>query len=527
MAGQYHKLERTENVERNVVFGLLNKTLALVLPFIVRTVLIYRFGAEYLGLNSVFSSVLQVLSLAELGFGAALTYSMYEPIAKNDHKLICAYLNTYRKVYFMVGCIILVGGLIAMPFLPHLVHDAVIPGDLNIYLWFSAFLADVVISYWLYAFKMSIPIAFQRDDLLSKVDMGIMTIRSILQLILLMTSTNFYLYLLAFPVTTILRNFWISAMVDKRFPEYKPEGKISTEQNADLRQRVRGLLVNKICITSRNGIDSVCISAFLGLTIAGIYHSYFYVLNALVAISQILMTAMTPGVGNSLVIEPREKNYADMRRFNFMYMIIAGWASICMLCLYQPFVRVWIGEKLMLSNPAVIALCLYFYMLKMGDMRWVYTEAAGLWWECRHLMVIETAANIILNIVLVKLWGVVGIIVATIISLLFINFFGSTRIVFNHYFKNGKLFEFFADHLRYFVVTLIITVVTYAACRGAGTLVSGGKWAQFLIRIPISAILPIPLYYLLYCRTNEFKEAFAWAKTKIPKRFIRSSRSSS
>ena len=248
-------------------------------------------------------------------------------------------------------------------------------------------------------------------------------------------------------------------------------------------------------------------------------------LNALVAISQILMTAMTPGVGNSLVIESREKNYADMRRFNFMYMIIAGWASICMLCLYQPFVRVWIGEKLMLSNPAVIALCLYFYMLKMGDMRWVYTEAAGLWWECRHLMVIETVANIILNIVLVKLWGVVGIIVATIISLLFINFFGSTRIVFNHYFKNGKLFEFFADHLRYFVVTLIITVITYAACRGAGTLISGGKWAQFLIRIPISAILPVPLYYLLYCRTHEFKEAFAWAKRKIPKRFTRSSRS--
>lgn len=210
-----------------------------------------------------------------------------------------------------------------------------------------------------------------------------------------------------------------------------------------------------------------------------------------------------------------------MRRFNFMYMIIAGWASICMLCLYQPFVRVWIGEKLMLSNAAVVCLCLYFYMLKMGDMRWVYTEAAGLWYECRHLMVIETVANIVLNVVLVKIWGVVGIILATIISLLFINFFGSTRIVFKHYFANGKIHEFFVDHLRYFLVTLAITLVTYAACRGAGALVPDGKWAQFLIRIPISTLLPIVLYFVLYGRTSEFKEAYTWGKSKLPERIAK------
>ena len=518
MSEEFRKLERTENVKRNVSFGLINKVVALLLPFIVRTVLIYKFGVDYLGLNSVFSSILQVLSLAELGFGTAVVFSLYEPIARDDTETICAYLNTYRKVYLVMGGVVLALGLIIMPFLPFLVRGRVIPGDLNLYLWYFVFLSDAVISYLLYAYKMCIPTAFQRDDLLSRIDIAIMTIKSVLQILVLLYSRNFYLYLIMFPITTVLRNFMISAVVSKKFPEYTARGSISKEQSADLRKRVGGLMINRVCMISRNGIDSVCISAFLGLTITGIYHSYFYVLNALVGISMILGTAMTPGVGNSIVTDTREKNYTDMRRFNYLYMIIAGWASVCMLCLYQPFVRVWLGEKLMLSNAAVIALSLYFYVLKMVDMRTVYSEAAGLWWDFRYMMIIEAIANIALNIILVRAWGVVGIISSTIISLIFANFLGSSGILFKQYFKNGKLGEFFADHARYFLVTAAVTVVTYGACFGASQLVSGSKWGILLVRAVICAVLPAALFFLIYGRTQAFREAVGWVKRKVLKR---------
>ena len=395
MSRQYYKLRRTENVKRNVRFGILWRIVSLFMPFLVRTVLIYRFGAEYLGLNSVFTSVLQVLNLAEMGFGTAIVYSLYKPIAEKDTDSICAYLQAFRKIYRFIGTVILGIGLLLMPVLPYLVRDTVIPGNLNLYLWYLIFLLDSVVSYILFGYKTCLPSAFQRNDLLNKVDMGTMIVKSIVQIMLLQFTRNFYLYLVAFPLFTILRNMLISYMVSKEYPTYTCRGKISELQKADLKKRVSGLMIFKLCITSRNGIDSVCISALLGLALTGMYNNYYYVLSTLVGVSMILCTGMIPGIGNSIVTETREKNYADMRQFNFMYMMIAGWASACMLCLCQPFMRIWAGEALMLPNSVVFLLCLYFYLLKMGDMRWVYAEAAGLWWECRYYMIVETVVNIV------------------------------------------------------------------------------------------------------------------------------------
>ena len=209
MSRQYYKLRRTENVKRNVRFGILWRIVSLFMPFLVRTVLIYRFGAEYLGLNSVFTSVLQVLNLAEMGFGTAIVYSLYKPIAEKDTDSICAYLQAFRKIYRFIGTVILGIGLLLMPVLPYLVRDTVIPGNLNLYLWYLIFLLDSVVSYILFGYKTCLPSAFQRNDLLNKVDMGTMIVKSIVQIMLLQFTRNFYLYLVAFPLFTILRNMLI------------------------------------------------------------------------------------------------------------------------------------------------------------------------------------------------------------------------------------------------------------------------------------------------------------------------------
>ena len=111
------KLERTKNAKRNIAFGIINKIVTLFLPFIIRMVMIREIGAEYLGLSSLFSSILQVLNITEFGFSSAVVYSMYKPIADDDNETLCAILNFYRKIYFVIGLIITVLGLIILPFL--------------------------------------------------------------------------------------------------------------------------------------------------------------------------------------------------------------------------------------------------------------------------------------------------------------------------------------------------------------------------------------------------------------------------
>ena len=162
------ELERTANAKRNMVFGFLNRFVSLAMPFINRTVFIYILGAEYLGLNSLFASILQMLSLAELGVGGVIVYHMYEPIARNDRGAICALLRLYRKIYRVIGSVILLVGLLLIPFLPQLIHGDV-PDGVNLYLVYGLYLLNTVISYWFFIYKASIPNAFQRADLVSNI----------------------------------------------------------------------------------------------------------------------------------------------------------------------------------------------------------------------------------------------------------------------------------------------------------------------------------------------------------------------
>lgn len=543
------RFHRSRNVGRNMVFGLLNRCVSLLLPFIVRTVLIYRFGALYLGMNSLLASVFQVLNLAELGFGSAVVYSLYKPVAEGDTETVCAYLGTYRKIYRFVGLVILVAGMAMMPFFPWLVKDSPVPGNMNLFVWYLIFLADAAVSYLLYGYKTAIPSALQREDLLSKINTAVLVCKSFVQMACLLLTNNFYFYLLTSLLFTVLRNLLISRVVDRRYPQYVCRGGISDEQFGELKLLVGGLFLSRVRGISRHAIDSICITVFVSLTMTAVYSNYFLIHSAVISLFGIMTGAMVASVGNSIATESREKNYRDMRRFNFMYMLLAGWAGICMLCLYQPFVRLWMGgalsggtvvagdivaqgavatgetlarvgvdtgESLMLGMPEVVALCLYFYVLKMGDMRWIYHQGAGLWWKARYIVIAEIVCNVVLNILLAKCWGVLGIILATLISLFFVNFIGGAWILFKEYFQNGKLHEFFADQAKYFLVTAVVGVVCFFVCEmltvgiGTGNLDKGVEALYLLLRLLICTVVTVLLYYLVYHRSAQYQEAKDW-----------------
>lgn len=510
------------------MFGFINRFFSLSVPFIIRTIIIYRFGAEFLGMNSLFSSVLQVLSLADFGFGTAIVFSLYHPLAEEDTETVCAYLGTYKKIYRIVGCTILSCGIMVMPLLPYLIKDARIPGNLNLYIWYGIFLLDACVSYLLYGYKTAIPSALQRNDILSRIDTLVLICKTLVQALFLLLSDNFYFYLLSSFFFTIVRNLFVAWAVNKRFPQYKCLGSISKEQVAELTTKVYGILIGRLRWVSRNGIDSVCITSFLGLTMAAIYSNYLCIHGAVVSLSAVVYSAMMASVGNCIAVESREKNYADLRRFNFMYMLLAGWASICFLCLYQPFVRLWVGERLMLHLPEVVALTAYFYVLKMGDMRWVYFEGAGLWWQARYIAAAETLVNICLNILLAKYFGVLGIILATLVSLFFIDFIFNARLLFQQYFCNGKLGEFFSDHIRYFCVTVLIAAPCIYVCNCVTVLIAdlitkaevvtiafASGFLELLIRLLICTLFSVIGYFLFYHHTVQFKDAKAWVEERI------------
>ena len=499
------KLAKAKNAKRNIVAGVANKIITMILPFLVRSVIIYKLSADYLGLNNLFSSILQVLNLSEMGFSNAVVYSMYKPIADNDTKTICALMNFYKKVYRVIGFIVLGIGLLLLPFLGNLINGDY-PQGINIYYLYLFYLANTVLSYWMFAYKNAILNAFQRTDIISNVNTISLGGMYVAQIAILFATKNYYLYVTMMPFFTVLQNLLIAHESTRLYPQYVCEETISINIISGIKKQVSGLMITKLCAVSRNSFASIFVSAFLGLTVTAIYGNYYYVMNAVIAILNVIGNAFLAGVGNSIVTDSCEKNYADLTKINFIYMWLSGWCTACLLCLFQPFMKLWVGEELMFSMPIVILFCIYFYSLEMGVIRGVYSDAAGLWWENRYRAIAESLANIILNYVLGKYFGVAGIIIATLASLLVINFGLGSQIVFKHYFKNGKLKEYFKYHGIYALVTLIVCSVTYFMT----SILTLDGILGLVVRFVICCIVPNILYVAIYYRTRNYSNAIPW-----------------
>lgn len=509
------KLEKTKNTKRNIISGLVNKVVTLVFPFIVRTIIIKKLGSEYLGLNSLFSSILQVLNLSELGFASAVVYSMYKPIAEDDTEAVCALLNFYKKVYRIIGVVILAVGLILMPFLPHIISGSV-PDGLNIYILYSFYLVNTASSYLFLAYKVSLLNAHQRQDVTSNTLTLTQGFMHIFQIITILVTENYYLYLVLLPIFTLLYNIINAVKVNRLYPEYVCRGKIHKRELDVIKKQVPGLMIDKLCVTSRNSFDSIFISAFLGLKIAAMYGNYYYIMNAVQVILQVMSNSILAGVGNSIVLESVDKNYKTMKRLDFIFMWLSGWCAICMICLYQPFMKIWVGAEYQFDSVTVFLICTYFYVLEIGVIRGVYFNAAGLWWQSKHITICEVIVNIGLNYVLGKYWGVNGIIAATLISLFLINFLWGANIVFKYYFKNSGVMKYYLSHFKYAMVTLVVGIVTYYIC----TKIKLNDLMTILFRGAICVTVPMILYLMIYYPTREYKDAVSWilGKFKIGKK---------
>ena len=505
-------IEVAKNTKRNVIIGAINKLSLLILPFIIRSILIITLGVDYLGLSSLFSSIIQVLSLTELGISSALVYHMYKPIADDDQTTINALLNLYKSSYRIIGALTIGIGLILTPFLPHLIHGTY-PANINIYVIFLIYVANTSISYFLFGYKQSLLAAYQREDINSIINLVVQVGLKASQIILLIYSKNYYFYIICLPVFTIINNLWIGFITKKIFPNAKSNGTLEANTLKEIRKMIAGTFIQKACAITRNSLDSICISAFLGLTLTAIYNNYFIIFSGVTTLLGVIGTSLSAGIGNHVVTKSKEENFNELTRLDFLYMTLSGICTVCLLCLYQPFMKLWMGEEMTLSFGAVILICVYFYILKMGDIKYLYNTANGLWWKLKWRSIIETVLNIILNILLGKIWGVYGIIFATSISLILCSYLWGAKILFTEYFDKKEMVRYFAYHLKYFIVTLCICVITYYITNGIINLIMFSEGIlRFIIQSVLTIVFSTILFFLLYFKTKTYKEAIKLIK---------------
>lgn len=465
----------------------------------MRSAMLYLLGAEYLGLDGLFTSILSVLSLAELGVGSAMVYSMYKPVAEDDHATICALMRLYKIYYRIIGLFVLISGLLLWPFLPRLISGS-IPAEINVYILYLLNLSATVLSYWLFAYKNSLFHAYQRLDIVSWIAMAINTIRYIFQFLLLFLFRNYYLYLMVSLLSQVATNIATAQAANKLFPKLKPIGTLPKSVITEINCRIRDLFTAKIGAVVVNSVDTLVVSAFLGLSILAVYQNYYFIVTAVLGIVNIVIYSCTASVGNSLIVETSEKTFEDLKTFTFLISGIACFCTSCLLGLFQPFMALWAGKNLMFEYPAVICFSVYFYVVEINTLLNMYKDAAGIWHEDRFRPLVTALSNLSMNLLFVQFWGIYGILLSTVLSMVLVGMPWLIKNLFSTLFPKKFLYPFIWKLFQYVTVSTTCCVVS----TWIGQLFSFDGFILMIARGIICLLVTGSMFTLCFWHSNEF-----------------------
>lgn len=413
----------------NVIVSIVFKVFLLVGAIIVRRFLIQYAGEDVNGLDSLYVSIIGFLSVAELGVGSAITFCMYKPIVEGDDDKVSALYRLFVKLYLIIGGIIFATGCILLPFLKYLAGGYAEINQ-NLYLTFFLTLVSVVISY-MFSAKISLINAYKNNYISTAITSSGQLIQFGLQILVLILTRSFIWYLVCKIIAALLQWGATELAVRKKYKQIiKNKQKIDASTKKEVTKNVKAMFMHKIGGVLVNSADSMIISAFIGVVILGRYTNYTTIILSMTGVLALFFTPLTSIIGHLCVQEDKTavtKYLNIFHTFNFIigtvfflgyYGIIDNLVTIC----YGG------GGDLELSKWISFIITLNYFIQFMRQATLLFRDATGTFYNDRWKPLIEGFLNIGLSIGFVYLFrflfgddfGVVGVIVATILTNLFI-----------------------------------------------------------------------------------------------------------
>lgn len=490
---------RIKNTIRNTTYGISGQMLTYAFTFIYRTVFIYTLGVTYLGINGVFTNLLSILSLAELGIGAAITFSLYKPLAEGNIKEIITLMSFYAKTYKVVALFITILGISIAPFLDVFIkEESVIP---NLTLIYFLILADSIVSYF-FAYKRSLIIADQRGYINTINLNSFAIIRNLLQISMLLITKEFIYTLVIQIICTLVSNISISLKVNKLYPYLRggTEVKLGKEYKTDLFKKLRAMSYHNIGSVVVLGTDNLLISSLVGVYWVGLYSNYLMIISIIRNIIGQFYNSIIASIGNLTASEDVDKSYNIFNKLFFLNYWIYSFASICLFTLYNPFITLWLGDKYLLDQLIVIVIVINFYLSGMRQNVLAYRNALGLYWNDRYKPIAEAIINLVASLILIKYFGLIGVFLGTTISLITTSFWVEPYILFKHYFKK-RVRYYFTKYIVRFILTLLIATLMQLL---ANTIFQY-TWGSFILLTILCILVFNVIFILIYIKSAELK----------------------
>jgi O-antigen/teichoic acid export membrane protein len=493
---------RTQFAARNSAFGLVGKAVSLIANFVSRTVFIYILGKYYLGVNGLYTEILSFLSFAELGFGSAMTFALYGPVARGECEKVRELMDFYKKTYRIIAIVILIFGLALTPFLQYIINGA---GSLSLFelrLYFLIFLANTVTTYFV-IYKYGYLNAMQMTYVTTNIETITSLVCVAVQLIALVLTQSFLVYLLANTATLIISRFIIANYLNSRFPllAEKPEMPLPKNDRRGILTEVKGLAIHQFSGVAVHATDSIIISAVptLGVAVVGVISNYNMIINAVSGIVVILFNSVVAGFGNLAVTSDQERFEEVFDESNFANFWIYGFCTACFVVLLTPFIRLWVGGDYAIDSGSLALIILNFYLQGQST---IYNNARiakgnfnmDKWWS-----LLQAVVNLVVSVWGAIYLGLIGVYVGTVLSRLV---FVISRPCSTYRFLFGESsLHYFRQLTGYLAAVLLATGACWLLCK---PLLANLTWVTFIAATAICLAIPNVIFFGIFHNSKEF-----------------------
>ena len=506
---EFNNRSRNLNALLASASGIIQQLVQIVGNFAYRTIFLMILSKEYLGINGVFSNVLQLFSLAELGIGTAILYGMYKPFSEQDTEKIGAYVRFYKNVYHAIALVVAVLGLIFYPFIEWMVDVSEVPGDVNLTLVYFLFVLQSVSSY-LFVYKQSILNADQRTHVVALFNSGLLLAGYAVKLIVLLITRKYELVLLSDIVTNLLINGGFSLWISVKYRSlFQVRATLPKEEKRHIYKDTAGLLCHKVGSIIVTGTDNLVLSKFVSLAAVGIYSNYAMIITAITNLAIKVFGSLVPTIANYVLNKTTEESYGLYKRMLFANMWIASFTTVCLYLLLNPFIELWLDGSFLLSQAVVALVCLQHYLQVSRLTSNNFINGCGLFMKDRLRPLVEGGVNLVVSVVLAKMMGIAGVFIGTVVSGAITYFWREPWLLRKHVFHKG-----FGEYL---VIQACWLALTAAMCAAGSVLfakIPMDFWG-FVGKVMIAGIVPNLIILLVTCRTGECRYFLGFLKRKI------------
>lgn len=505
-------VSRIENSIRNSTYGIIIVCINTVISFVTRLLIVNYLGIQALGLNGLFSEVISMLSLAEMGIGMAIVYSLYKPLNDLDYKRINQLMSLFRIAYNKIALLTFILGCLITPFIHYFITEINYP-LYYIRIIFILFVINTSVSY-LFSYKTSLLNADQKQYVVSVILVIVRLVFTGLIIFLLIVTHNYIVFLIVTIVQSLVANIIISKYVDRKYPHLCFNEQMMKEEKHEIFSNIKNIFIKRVSGVITGSTTNVLISVLVSTIQVGYFSNYLTLFSPFKIFKQQLTNGIAASVGNLSVSSSMDNNMTVLYRLTFIFYIYSIVMSSVLLGISEDFISVWLGSSYLLPSTILVISVFNLYIDCSSAPLWQYLEVSGLFKQDRNIAILGSVLNLCVAIYAGMIWGMPGIFMGAIVSQI-IQLILKSRLLFKYKYGSISPMQFYYYNIKMLFGFIVVVICYFYYIK---EIYINNLYITLIVKGMLSLLQGLMIPIVLFGRSHEFTYTLLLIKNRLCRR---------